>query len=53
MLRQGYENNPGRLYIVHPPLGKWCIAAGIRLFGDNSVGWRFPGAVAARLPFSS
>ncbi|HEX3815668.1 MAG TPA: phospholipid carrier-dependent glycosyltransferase [Mycobacteriales bacterium] len=46
ILRQGYENNPGRLYVVHPPLGKWCIAAGIKLFGNNAVGWRFPTAVA-------
>ncbi|MBI2853712.1 MAG: glycosyltransferase family 39 protein [Chloroflexi bacterium] len=27
----------------HPPLGKWLIAAGMFLFGDNAVGWRiFP-----------
>lgn len=25
----------------HPPLGKEIIAAGIYLFGDNPVGWRF------------
>ena len=25
---------------VHPPLGKFIIAAGIFLFGDNSFGWR-------------
>jgi|SRR5882757_550603 len=46
ILRQGYEDNPGHLFVVHPPLGKWCIAAGIELFGNNSVGWRFPSAVA-------
>lgn len=26
----------------HPPLGKWLIAAGIYIFGDNTVGWRAP-----------
>jgi dolichyl-phosphate-mannose--protein O-mannosyl transferase len=46
MLRQGYENNPGYMFIVHPPLGKWLIAAGIRVFGDEPVGWRVPAAVA-------
>jgi dolichyl-phosphate-mannose-protein mannosyltransferase len=25
---------------VHPPLGKFIIAAGIWLFGDNGIGWR-------------
>lgn len=31
---------------VHPPLGKWLIAVGIRGFGYNSLGWRIA-AVAA------
>ena len=31
---------------VHPPLGKWLIAIGIRLFGHNSFGWRVAAAVA-------
>ncbi|MEA2566763.1 MAG: dolichyl-phosphate-mannose-protein mannosyltransferase [Actinomycetota bacterium] len=30
---------------VHPPLGKWIIAVGIRVFGFNSFGWRFMAAV--------
>ncbi|HEU5002907.1 MAG TPA: phospholipid carrier-dependent glycosyltransferase [Actinomycetota bacterium] len=30
---------------VHPPLGKWMIAIGERLFGYNSFGWRFMPAV--------
>lgn len=32
-------------YVVHPPAGKWFIAAGIKLFGDRPFGWRFFGAV--------
>ena len=27
-------------FIVHPPVGKWLIAAGEALFGMNSFGWR-------------
>jgi dolichyl-phosphate-mannose--protein O-mannosyl transferase len=27
-------------FIVHPPLGKWLIAAGEAMFGMNSFGWR-------------
>ena len=27
---------------VHPPLGKWLIAAGIRVFGYTPLGWRIP-----------
>jgi predicted membrane-bound dolichyl-phosphate-mannose-protein mannosyltransferase len=33
----------GPLYTEHPPLGKLLIISGIRLLGDNPVGWRlFP-----------
>ncbi len=33
-------------YVVHPPLGKWIIGAGIHLFGaDDSFGWRFSVAI--------
>ncbi|WP_243073607.1 dolichyl-phosphate-mannose--protein mannosyltransferase [Microbacterium sp. SS28] len=29
-------------YVVHPPLGKWIIGAGMALFGaDSTFGWRF------------
>ncbi len=29
-------------FVVHPPLGKWIIAAGMWLFGpENPFGWRF------------
>ncbi len=27
-------------FIVHPPVGKWMIAVGIQVFGDNPFGWR-------------
>jgi dolichyl-phosphate-mannose-protein mannosyltransferase len=53
MLRYGYEDNRGYLFIVHPPLGKWLIAASERFVGmidggqysseaylSNSMGWR-------------
>ena len=34
-----------RLNPEHPLLGKEAIAVGIRLFGDNAFGWRFPNLV--------
>jgi dolichyl-phosphate-mannose-protein mannosyltransferase len=49
MLRFGYEDNRGYMFIVHPPLGKWLIAAGSAVFGDNSVGWRVAPALAGIL----
>jgi dolichyl-phosphate-mannose--protein O-mannosyl transferase len=33
-------------YVVHPPLGKWCIALGEWVFGYDSFGWRISAAVA-------
>jgi dolichyl-phosphate-mannose--protein O-mannosyl transferase len=30
---------------VHPPLGKWTIAAGEKVFGDDPFGWRVSGAL--------
>jgi dolichyl-phosphate-mannose-protein mannosyltransferase len=50
----GYENNPGYMFIVHPPLGKWFIAAGEWLFTDHlhwppEYGYRIPSAVAGTL----
>lgn len=37
-------------YVVHPPLGKWMIAAGMALFGDNNpFGWRFAAALTGTL----
>ena len=32
-------------FVVHPPVGKWLIALGIKIFGDNEFGWRFIGAL--------
>lgn len=32
-------------FVVHPPVGKWLIALGIQIFGDNEFGWRFMGAI--------
>jgi dolichyl-phosphate-mannose-protein mannosyltransferase len=49
LLVWGHEYNRGYSFIVHPPLGKWLIAAGEQLFGYNSFGWRFPSAVAGAI----
>ena len=35
--------------LVHPPLAKWLIALGIRLFGYDTFGWRIAAAVAGTL----
>ena len=32
-------------FVVHPPVGKWLIALGIKIFGDSEFGWRFMGAL--------
>lgn len=31
---------------VHPPLGKWVISGGIKIFGYDSFGWRVSAALA-------
>ena len=31
---------PGASFVVHPPFGKWVIAAGEAVFGVNPLGWR-------------
>ncbi|MCL3861260.1 phospholipid carrier-dependent glycosyltransferase [Actinotalea sp. K2] len=37
-------------YVVHPPVGKWLIALGLRLVGaDDPVGWRIASAVVGIL----
>jgi dolichyl-phosphate-mannose-protein mannosyltransferase len=33
----------------HPPLGLWCIAAGIRVFGNDAFGWRIAPALFGAL----
>ena len=50
LLKYGVEvegSNPE--FVVHPPIGKWCIALGIRIFGDNEFGWRITAAIAGTL----
>jgi dolichyl-phosphate-mannose-protein mannosyltransferase len=34
---------------MHPPLAKQIIAISIRTFGDNPMGWRYPGALFGAL----
>lgn len=50
LLAQGVEvAGPNSEFVVHPPLGKWMIASGIKLFGDNPVGWRIATAFVGSL----
>jgi predicted membrane-bound dolichyl-phosphate-mannose-protein mannosyltransferase len=42
---KSYLTRGGLLNAEHPPLGKWLIAAGISIFGNNAVGWRIPSVV--------
>lgn len=30
---------------THPPVGKYFMALGMVIFGENSFGWRFPGVI--------
>ncbi len=49
-LKYGVEvTGSGSEFIVHPPVGKWVIAAGIKIFGDNPLGWRFMTALVGSL----
>lgn len=34
---------------VHPPLGKWMTGLGIKTFGMDPFGWRFPSVLAGTL----
>ena len=36
-------------FIVHPPLGKWLIGIGIKIFGNDEFGWRISAAVIGTL----
>jgi dolichyl-phosphate-mannose--protein O-mannosyl transferase len=35
--------------LTHPPLAMLAIQAGVAVFGDNAIGWRFPSALAGAL----
>ena len=49
-LKYGVEVSKGAPeFVVHPPVGKWLIATGIKLFGNNEFGWRIAVAVAGTL----
>ena len=40
----------GGSYVAHPPLGKWMIALGLRVFGaQDTVGWRISTAIVGIL----
>ncbi len=39
----------GPAQIVHPEVGKWMLAVGIRVFGMDPFGWRVAAAVAGAL----
>lgn len=51
LIRNGVELNPqGQAeFIVHPPLGKWLIGIGIKIFGNDEFGWRIGAAVIGTL----
>ena len=39
LIQHGVELNEqgGADFIVHPPLGKWLIGIGIKIFGNNAI----------------
>lgn len=39
------DQEGGPEFVVHPPLGKWLIGIGIKLFGNNEFGWRSSSAL--------
>lgn len=47
LISSGVELNQegGAEFVVHPPLGKWLISIGIKLFGNNEFGWRSSSAL--------
>jgi dolichyl-phosphate-mannose--protein O-mannosyl transferase len=47
LITHGVELNEDGMaeFVVHPPLGKWLIGIGIKLFGNNELGWRVIAAV--------
>jgi len=44
LLRYGYEDNRGYMFVVHPPLGKWLIGLSSHFWHGpqhlDSIGWR-------------
>lgn len=49
-LKYGVELTKGAPeFVVHPPVGKWLIAVGIKIFGDHEFGWRIAVAIAGTL----
>lgn len=51
LLHHGVElNKDGQAaFVAHPPLGKWVIAIGEAMFGNNELGWRFSAAIVGSL----
>ena len=50
LLKYGVEVSGSKPeFVVHPPVGKWMIASGIKLFGDNPLGWRIATAFIGSL----
>jgi len=47
LLHHGVEvNSSGTAsFVAHPPLGKWVIALGEAIYGNNELGWRFSAAI--------
>src|SRR3990172_5178195 len=42
----GVEHFTGEITPMHPPLGKWLIALGVKLLGFHPLGWRLASVVA-------
>jgi len=51
LLHHGVElNKDGQAsFVAHPPLGKWVIALGEAMWGNNELGWRFSAAIVGSL----
>jgi dolichyl-phosphate-mannose--protein O-mannosyl transferase len=52
LLLHGVELDPktkAAEFIVHPPIGKWLISIGVKIFGFNEFGWRISAATIGAL----
>jgi len=50
LIQHGIELDKGNPeFVVHPPVGKWLIGIGIKIFGFNEFGWRIAAAVIGSL----